>query len=123
LKYADEVGSGTMIYIPSFIKIGSGVQNVVEVNSPTHRCLDDLISLLLFFKKYTEGWLKMICTFHALTQFSVYLTIFEITNQKLTHARIVTLFVHSLSYQIIRVVFATTFPNSCGVIEWLILIL
>jgi hypothetical protein len=25
MKYADEMGSGAMIYIPSFIKIGSGI--------------------------------------------------------------------------------------------------
>jgi hypothetical protein len=27
MKYAVEMGSGAMIYIPSFIKIGSGIQN------------------------------------------------------------------------------------------------
>jgi hypothetical protein len=26
-EYADEMGSGAMMYIPSFIKIGSGIQN------------------------------------------------------------------------------------------------
>jgi hypothetical protein len=29
MKYAVEVGSGVMIYIPSFIKIGSGIQKLV----------------------------------------------------------------------------------------------
>jgi hypothetical protein len=28
MKYADEMGSGVMIYIPSFIKIGSSVQKM-----------------------------------------------------------------------------------------------
>jgi hypothetical protein len=29
MKYAVEMGSGAMIYIPSFIKIGSGVQKLI----------------------------------------------------------------------------------------------
>jgi hypothetical protein len=29
VKYAVEVGSGAMIYIPSFIKIGSDIQKLV----------------------------------------------------------------------------------------------
>jgi hypothetical protein len=29
MKYAVEIGLGAMIYIPSFIKIGSGIQNMV----------------------------------------------------------------------------------------------
>jgi hypothetical protein len=29
VEYAVEVGSGDMIYIPSFIKIGSGIQKLV----------------------------------------------------------------------------------------------
>jgi hypothetical protein len=30
MKYALEMGSDVMIYIPSFIKIGSGIQNFME---------------------------------------------------------------------------------------------
>jgi hypothetical protein len=30
MKYAVEMGSGAMIYIPSFIKIGSGIQKIIE---------------------------------------------------------------------------------------------
>jgi hypothetical protein len=30
MKYAVEVGSGVMIYIPSFIKIGSGIHKFIE---------------------------------------------------------------------------------------------
>jgi hypothetical protein len=30
MKYAVEMGSGAMIYVPSFIKIGSGVQKFIE---------------------------------------------------------------------------------------------
>jgi hypothetical protein len=29
MKYAVEMGSGAIIYIPSFIKIGSGIQKVM----------------------------------------------------------------------------------------------
>jgi hypothetical protein len=29
MKYADEMGSRAMIYIPSFIKIGSGIQKLM----------------------------------------------------------------------------------------------
>jgi hypothetical protein len=29
MKYAVEMGSGAMIYIPSFIKIGSGIHNLI----------------------------------------------------------------------------------------------
>jgi hypothetical protein len=38
MKYAIEIGSSAMIYIPSFIKIGSGIQKFMG---------GDLISLLL----------------------------------------------------------------------------
>jgi Uri superfamily endonuclease len=30
MKYAIEMGTGAMIYIPSFIKIGSGIQKLME---------------------------------------------------------------------------------------------
>jgi hypothetical protein len=29
MKYAIEMGSGAMIYIPSFVKIGSGIQMLI----------------------------------------------------------------------------------------------
>jgi hypothetical protein len=44
MKYVVEVGSGTMIYIPSFIKIGSDIQ---KLTGDTQH--GDGISLLLFF--------------------------------------------------------------------------
>jgi hypothetical protein len=44
MKYAVQMGSGAMIYIPSFIKIGSGVQRLIE---GIHRQQGDFISLLL----------------------------------------------------------------------------
>jgi hypothetical protein len=38
------MGSGAMIYVPSFIKIASRIQKLI---GETHRQIDDLISLLL----------------------------------------------------------------------------
>jgi hypothetical protein len=35
MKYADEMGSGAMIYMPSFIKTGSGIQKLIA--GDTHR--------------------------------------------------------------------------------------
>jgi hypothetical protein len=50
MKHAVEMGSGVMIYIPSFIKIVSGVQKLIGGNSQTHRQHGDRISLLSFFQ-------------------------------------------------------------------------
>jgi hypothetical protein len=51
MKYAVEMGTVAMIYIPSFIKIGSGIQKLIEGVSKTFRQHEDRISLLLFFSK------------------------------------------------------------------------
>jgi hypothetical protein len=42
MKYAAEKDSGAMIYtcIPSFIKIGSGIQKLIE---EIHRCTDSVV--------------------------------------------------------------------------------
>jgi hypothetical protein len=41
MKYAVEMGSGAMIYIPSFIKIGSGISKLmVGVGEGIHRHTD-----------------------------------------------------------------------------------
>jgi uncharacterized RmlC-like cupin family protein len=37
MKYAIEMGSGDMIYIPSFIKIGSVIQKLIGEVKQTHR--------------------------------------------------------------------------------------
>jgi hypothetical protein len=50
MKYAVERGSGAMIYIPSFINIGPGIQTLIRGDSQAHRQHGDLISALLFFK-------------------------------------------------------------------------
>jgi hypothetical protein len=48
MKCAVEMGSGAMINIPSFIKIGSGIQKLIGGGgyTDTHRLDGDLISLL-----------------------------------------------------------------------------
>jgi hypothetical protein len=35
MKYAVEIGSGAMIYIPSFIKIGLGIRKLMGVGGDT----------------------------------------------------------------------------------------
>jgi hypothetical protein len=50
MKHAVEIGSGAMIYILSFIKTGSSIENLIGVrNEQKHRHVSDCISLLLFF--------------------------------------------------------------------------
>jgi hypothetical protein len=45
------MGSGAVIYVPSFIEIGSGIQKLIGgIHRHTHRQQRDLISLLYFFK-------------------------------------------------------------------------
>jgi hypothetical protein len=45
------MGSGAVINVPSFIKIGSGVQELIGgIHRHTHRQQRDLISLLYFFQ-------------------------------------------------------------------------
>jgi hypothetical protein len=47
MQYAVEMGSGFMIYIPSFIQIGSGIQGR---DTQTKREQGDNISVLVFFQ-------------------------------------------------------------------------
>jgi hypothetical protein len=53
---AVEMGSGAVIYVPSLIKIGSGIQKLIGEDTRTHiqtnkhRQQRDLISLFYFFK-------------------------------------------------------------------------
>jgi hypothetical protein len=46
MKYAVEMDSAAMIYMLSFIKTGSGIQNLIGGEAQTHRQQGDLISLL-----------------------------------------------------------------------------
>jgi hypothetical protein len=51
MEYTIEMGSGGMIYIPSFIKIGSGIQKLVGTgDSNTHGQHGDRIRLLSFLR-------------------------------------------------------------------------
>jgi hypothetical protein len=52
MKYNVEMDSGGMMYIPNFVKIGSGIQKLLLGYTQARRQQDDLISLLLFFSKY-----------------------------------------------------------------------
>jgi hypothetical protein len=47
MKYGVEMGSGAMIYIPSFVRIGSGIQKLIG-GEGIHRQHGDRISLLSF---------------------------------------------------------------------------
>jgi hypothetical protein len=42
MKYAVQMGSDAMIYIPSFIKTGSGIERFIGSDSQTHRLTDSL---------------------------------------------------------------------------------
>jgi hypothetical protein len=49
MKYTVEMDTGAMIYIPNFIKIGSGFLNLRDTHKETQMKLDH-ISLLSFFQ-------------------------------------------------------------------------
>jgi hypothetical protein len=49
-----EMSSVSMIYIPSFIKIGSFILKLIVWDSQTDRQYGDLMSLFLFFKIIEE---------------------------------------------------------------------
>jgi hypothetical protein len=63
MRYAVEVGPGAMIYIPSFIKIGSGIQNFIggggDSETRANREHGDRISLLSLFQN-KESRLKIV---------------------------------------------------------------
>jgi hypothetical protein len=50
VKYAAEMGSGAIMYIPSFTQIGSGIQKLMGATQ-RHRQHGDRISLRSFFAK------------------------------------------------------------------------
>jgi hypothetical protein len=52
MKYAVEMDSGAMIYIPNFIRSSSTIQRLIEGDKQTQNV--DRISLLLFFP-YVEN--------------------------------------------------------------------
>jgi hypothetical protein len=51
MKHAVEMASSAVIYIPSLIKIGSGIQKTIGGDTQTSRKHSDLISLLLKIRK------------------------------------------------------------------------
>jgi hypothetical protein len=51
MKYLNETDSGAMMYIPSFIEFGSGIQKLIREVTQTHRQDGYRISLPLFFFK------------------------------------------------------------------------
>jgi hypothetical protein len=53
MKFTVKIGSGFMMYIRSFIKIGSGIQKLMAEEG-IHRKQGDLISLLLFI--FSKMW-------------------------------------------------------------------
>jgi hypothetical protein len=69
MKYAVEIGSGAMIYIPSFINTGSGIQKLIQKiygHRDTHRQQGDLVSLMLvlaYFPKVGLCILHLVCLF------------------------------------------------------------
>jgi hypothetical protein len=42
MKYAVEMGPGAMIYIPSFMKTGSGIQKLMGGGGGIHRQIDSM---------------------------------------------------------------------------------
>jgi hypothetical protein len=58
MNYSVEVGSGAMIYIPSFINIGSDIQKLMGGGIHRHRQHGDRINLLSFFQN-KESRLKI----------------------------------------------------------------
>lgn len=48
MRYTTKMGSGVMTHIPSFIKAGSIIQNLIGEDSQIHRQHGYIISLLLF---------------------------------------------------------------------------
>jgi hypothetical protein len=51
MEYAIEMDSSAVMYIPSFIKIGSGIQKLMGGDSQSHRQHGARIRLLSFFQK------------------------------------------------------------------------
>jgi hypothetical protein len=63
MNYAVEIDSDAMIYIPSFIKIGSGIQKLIRgIHTHIHGQDCDLVRLLSFFQNKESGLKKEITT-------------------------------------------------------------
>jgi hypothetical protein len=64
MNYAVEIGSVAMLYIPSFINIGSAIQKLMDATH-IHRQHGDRISLLLSFQ-IKESSLKLVRVYEIL---------------------------------------------------------
>jgi hypothetical protein len=80
MKYPVQMASSGMMYIPSFINIGSAIQKLIRgIRIQTHRQQGDLISLLLFLQN-KESRLKIrislnqIPYFYCCETFAVWIT-------------------------------------------------
>jgi hypothetical protein len=51
MRYAVGMGSGAMIYVPSFIKTGSGIRKLTGGDSQAHRAHGHLIAYFYFYKQ------------------------------------------------------------------------
>jgi hypothetical protein len=114
MKYAVEMGSGAMVYIPSFIKIGSGIQEFI---GGKHRQRGDRISLRFFFQNVESGlklppldsilsqmnqvdipktvFARSISSFHVCLRFPVKTSIqVSVSECSMSHCRNVTRLVH-----------------------------
>jgi hypothetical protein len=63
MVYSIEIGSNVMLYIPSFIKIASGIQKLlggIHMQTRTHREQGDLTSLILFFQNKESRLIKLV---------------------------------------------------------------
>jgi hypothetical protein len=60
MKYAIEMDSGVLIYIPNFIKTDSDIQKLVWGDSQTRTQHSDLISFFSFFQN-KDSRLKIKC--------------------------------------------------------------
>jgi hypothetical protein len=64
MKYAIEMGSGAMIYIPGFIEFGSGIQELVGgIHRHTDR-MEIALAYFYFFKIKKVSYFNPLCTNH-----------------------------------------------------------
>jgi hypothetical protein len=69
MKYANEMGLGAMVYIPSFIKIGSAIHRLIRGDTQAHGQHRDCIHLLSLFKS-KESRQKVELNKQAVTKWS-----------------------------------------------------
>jgi hypothetical protein len=55
MKYDVEMSPGVMMYIPSFVKIGSGIQKLLGENSQAHRQHGGNVAGRMSHRSYWEG--------------------------------------------------------------------